>query len=73
LKRVPKAIYRTAKDIEALIERREADAAALQPGAARQSVLIEIAQLRAYADVKRWVQTPPVKGRAANARPKEQA
>jgi len=55
MKRIPKAIYMTADEIERLIEDRIADADALPDGAERQTILKEIAQLRVYADAKRWI------------------
>jgi hypothetical protein len=58
MKAIPKATYQTVEELVRRIEGRELDAAALPPGNSRQSVLIEIAQLRAYADVKRWLSSP---------------
>jgi hypothetical protein len=55
MKPIPKATYQTPKQLADRIKDRELEAALLPPGTARQSVLIEIAQLRAYADVKRWL------------------
>ena len=58
MKKIPKATYQTADELELRIKEREADAALLPPGANRQSVLKEIAQLRMYANVKRWAAAP---------------
>jgi hypothetical protein len=58
MKRIPKAIYLTADEIEARIADLRADAAALPDGAARQAILKEIAQLSVYADAKRWIASP---------------
>ena len=55
MKRIPKATYQTAEELELRIKAREADAARLPAGEPRQSILKEIAQLRAYADIKRWL------------------
>lgn len=55
MRAIPKAIYQTPEQLAERIKQREIEAAQLPPGEARQSVLIEIAQLRAYADVKRWL------------------
>lgn len=52
---VPKATYRTAAELDELVKQREAEAATLPPGEARQSILKEIARLRIYADAKRWM------------------
>jgi hypothetical protein len=55
MKKIPKANYQTPEQLADRIKNRELEAALLPPGAARQSVLIEVAKLRAYADVKRWL------------------
>lgn len=55
MKKIPKVTYETPEQLAERIRDREREAALLPPGAARQSVLIEIAKLRAYADVKRWL------------------
>jgi hypothetical protein len=46
---LPKATYETLKQLAEGIRDRELEAALLPPGAALQSMLIEIASLRAYA------------------------
>ena len=58
MKRIPKAIYQTADEIEARIAELKADADALPDGAERQAILKEIAQLSVYADAKRWIASP---------------
>ena len=55
MKKIPRANYQTAEELDARIKAREAEAASLPSGEARQSILKEVAQLRAYADVKRWL------------------
>jgi hypothetical protein len=55
MKKIPKANYQTPEQLADRIKDRELEAALLPPGTARQSVLIEVAKLRAYADVKRWL------------------
>lgn len=55
MKKIPKVEYQTPEQLAARIRERESEAELLPPGTARQSVLIEVAQLRAYADVKRWL------------------
>jgi hypothetical protein len=62
MKKIPKATYQTADQLDVRISAREADAATLPAGHARQSILKEIAQLRAYADVKRWISPAPAIG-----------
>lgn len=61
MKKVPKTIYQTADEIDARIKHREADANSLPPGEMRQSILKEIAQLRVYAEAKRWMESPTLK------------
>jgi hypothetical protein len=58
MKRIPKAIYQTADEIEARIVDLKANADALPDGAARQSILKDIAQLRVYSEAKRWMASP---------------
>jgi hypothetical protein len=55
MKATSKAVYQTPEQLAERIKERELEASLLPPGTARQSVLIEVAQLRAYADVKRWL------------------
>jgi len=55
MKAIPKASYPTPDELAERIKEREREAALLPLEPARQSVLIEVAQLRAYADVKRWL------------------
>jgi hypothetical protein len=57
MKKIPKVIYQTPEELDRLIKEREATAAALPPESA-QPLLVEIAQLRMYADAKRWAESP---------------
>ena len=52
---IPNVVYRSATELDQLIKQREAEATALPPGEARQSILKEVARLRIYADAKRWL------------------
>jgi hypothetical protein len=61
MKRIARAIYQTADEIEARIADLKADAAALPDGPERQTILKEIAQLSVYADAKRWIASPGLK------------
>jgi hypothetical protein len=58
MRKAPKAIYLTADEIEEQIRELQADADALADGPERQDILKEIAQLRMYADAKRWIESP---------------
>jgi hypothetical protein len=63
--RLAKATYETPEQIEERIKQREEEVRLLPPGRARQSILIEISQLRMYALTKRWAAAPVQKPRAA--------
>jgi hypothetical protein len=59
MKRIPQAIYQSADEIEADIRQREFDAMRLSPDTdAHREIMKEIAQLRIYADAKRWLAGP---------------
>src|SRR5262249_33179661 len=61
MRKVPKAVYQTADEIDARIKNRQADAERLPQGEQRQSILKEVAQLRVYAEAKRWTESPELK------------
>ena len=61
MKRIPKAIYMTSSELDERIRQREAEAAQLPDGEHRHSVLKDIAQLRWYAETKRWIESPGLK------------
>jgi len=52
---IPKASFQTPEQLAARIKERDMEASLLPPGPVRRSILIEIAQLRAYEDVMRWL------------------
>jgi hypothetical protein len=54
MRKIPKATYQTPEEVYRRIQALQAHADEMQPGNARQSVLVETAKLRAYADMKRW-------------------
>jgi hypothetical protein len=58
MKSLNEAIYETPEKIEALIKEREAAVAMLPPGTTRQSVLMDVARLRSYAEMKRLLAQP---------------
>jgi hypothetical protein len=58
MKVIPKVIHRTAEEIEEVIKEREAEAALLPPGTVKQTVLVEVARLRSYAEMKRLLALP---------------
>lgn len=55
------AIYQTPDEIDARVADLEADADAMPDGPERQAILKEIAQLRMYAEAKRWIESPGLK------------
>lgn len=59
MRKIPIATYQTPEEVYARIDELQAQADATQPGMARQSILVDIAKLRAYADMKRWAAMPP--------------
>ena len=61
MRKIPQAIYLSADEIEQLVREREADADDLPDGPERQAILTEIAQLRMYAEAKRWIKSPGLK------------
>ena len=61
MKRIPKAIYLTPDEIDSRVADLLADADAMVDGPVRQAILQEIAQLRVYADAKRWIESPGLK------------
>ncbi len=61
MRNIPQAIYLSADEIEQLVREREADADDLPDGPERQAILKEIAQLRMYAEAKRWIESPGLK------------
>jgi hypothetical protein len=61
MKRIPTPIYQNPKQLAERIKAREAEAAKLPAGKARQSAQKEIAQLRMYLEAKLWIESPGLK------------
>jgi hypothetical protein len=62
MKRIPKAIYLSADEIDARIVERAVEAHKHPADSKeRQTILKEIAMLRMYADAKRWIDSPGLK------------
>ena len=56
MKRIRKAIYQTAEQIELRIRERETEAIDVPPNTdEHRAIMKEIAQLRIYAEAKRWL------------------
>ena len=53
VKKIPKATYLSADQLDRYISERRAEAMRMPNGAARQLVLKEVSKLRVYADFKR--------------------
>ena len=53
MKKIPIANYKTPEELEAVIKLRLAEAELLPPGTSKQSVLVDVARLRSYAEMKR--------------------
>ena len=58
MKAIKPTTYQTIEELEALVRLREEEAELLPSGPDKQTVLLEIARLRAHADVKRWLDQP---------------
>jgi hypothetical protein len=59
MRRITKAIYQTPAELEARIRRRMDEALLLSPNSEEhREIMKEIAQLRVYTDVKRWLTGP---------------
>jgi hypothetical protein len=61
MRKIQRAIYLSADEIEQQIRDLRADADDLPDGPERQAILKEIAQLRMYAEAKRWIESPGLK------------
>ena len=65
MKRIPVATYSTADEIDAIIRRLETDALSLPPDSEQhQTMMMQIAKYRLYADAKRWLAPSLEKRRA---------
>jgi hypothetical protein len=59
MRRIPRAIYQTADEIDARIRERESNALSLEPDSEEhRTIMKEIAQLRIYSEAKRWIASP---------------
>jgi hypothetical protein len=61
MRKVPKAVYLSADELDRQIADLQADADAAPDGRERQDILKQIAQMRMYADAKRWIESPGLK------------
>lgn len=59
MRSISEAVEQSPEQLADRIRQRETEAALLPPGVARHAVMIEIAQLRAIADIKRRLASPP--------------
>lgn len=69
MKRLPPAVYQTPEEIDARVAELVAEADATPDEPSRQAILQQIAQLRMYADAKRWIESPGLKAVARHDRP----
>ena len=58
MRRIPQAIYMTPDELDQRILELTVEAHHLEDSEEREAILKEIAQLRMYADAKRWIQSP---------------
>jgi len=61
MRRIPQAIYMTPDELDQRILELTVEANHLEDSAEREAILKEIAQLRMYADAKRWIESPGLK------------
>jgi hypothetical protein len=61
MRRNPQAIYMTPDELDQRILELTVEAHHLEDSEERQAILEEIAQLRQYADLKRWIESPGLK------------
>jgi len=61
MRKIPTAVYLTATELEDVLKERLAEADELPDGPQREAILKEIAQLRMYAEAKRWIESPGLK------------
>jgi hypothetical protein len=58
MKKIPRVTYKTAEELQKEIDRRLVALDLLKEGEVKQKMRVQLAQLRAYADVKRWLTDP---------------
>ena len=62
MKRIPTPTYKSVEEIEAQIEGLEFDAMRLAPDSEQSRIIMQqIARLRVYAEMKRWVAAPSLR------------
>jgi hypothetical protein len=61
MKRIPQAIYQTSEELDARILELTVKVHNADGSEERQTILKEIAQLRMYAEAKRWIESPGLK------------
>jgi hypothetical protein len=58
VRRIPAAIYLTTEELAQRVQEREAEAAAMPDGPAKQAFLMQTGSLRTYLDMKLWIESP---------------
>jgi hypothetical protein len=70
VKKIPKATYKTQEELQDEIRKREIALDLLDEGEVKQTLRIQLAQLRTYAEVKQWAASPaPSDSRPVSPRP----
>ena len=59
--RMKPAIYLSTGELTERLKEREAEAAAMPDGPAKQAFLIQTGSLRTYLDMKLWIESPGLK------------
>jgi hypothetical protein len=68
VRKIPRAVYLTADELDEVVAVRAAEADALSNDAAKHALLKEVAQLRVYAAAERWTEPPRLKSQRLGLR-----
>ena len=61
MRKMKPAIYLSTNEFTERLKEREAEAAAMTEGPAKQAFLIQTGSLRTYLDMKLWIESPGLK------------
>ncbi len=61
MRKIPAAIYLTTEELAQRVQERDAAAAAMPEGPSKQAFLMQTGSLRAYLDMKLWIELPGLK------------
>jgi hypothetical protein len=58
MRKIKPSIYLTTDELAERVRDRDAEAAAMPEGAAKQAFLMQTGSLRTYLDMKLWIESP---------------